>query len=265
MNFWTPQTGKMGDGWQYVYTAHKIRGFKQTHQPSPWINDYGQFSLMPVTGTLEFDEEKRASWFSHKGEVAKPHYYKVYLAEHDVVTEIAPTERAAMFRFTFPQTDNSYVVIDAFDKGSMIKVMPERNRIEGYTTRNSGGVPDNFRNYFVIEFDHSFTYTATVADGKLAKGVNETTANHAMGVVGFKTRKGEVVHARVASSFISLEQAQLNMKELGNDTFDQIVAKGRDAWNSVLGRIAVESDCQAQMRTFYSCLYRSLLFPRAFY
>ena len=170
-----------------------------------------------------------------------------------------------MFRFTFPQTDNSFVVIDAFDKGSMIKVMPERNRIEGYTTRNSGGVPDNFRNYFVIEFDHSFTYTATVADGKLAKGVNETTANHAMGVVGFKTRKGEVVHARVASSFISLEQAQLNMKELGNDTFDQIVAKGRDAWNSVLGRIAVESDCQAQMRTFYSCLYRSLLFPRAFY
>ena len=265
MNFWTPQTGKMGDGWQYVYTAHKIRGFKQTHQPSPWINDYGQFSLMPVTGTLEFDEEKRASWFSHKGEVAKPHYYKVYLAEHDVVTEIAPTERAAMFRFTFPQTDNSYVVIDAFDKGSMIKVIPERNRIEGYTTRNSGGVPDNFRNYFIIEFDHSFTYTATVADGKLAKGVNETTANHAMGVVGFKTRKGEVVHARVASSFISLEQAQLNMKELGNDTFDQIVAKGRDAWNSVLGRISVESDCQAQMRTFYSCLYRSLLFPRAFY
>ena len=70
MNFWTPQTGKMGDGWQYTYTANKIRGFKQTHQPSPWINDYGQFSIMPVTGKLEFDEEKRASWFSHKGEIA---------------------------------------------------------------------------------------------------------------------------------------------------------------------------------------------------
>ena len=86
MNFWTPQTGKMGDGWQYVYTANKIRGFKQTHQPSPWINDYGQFSIMPVTGKPEFDEDKRASWFSHKGEVALPYYYKVYLAEHDVVT-----------------------------------------------------------------------------------------------------------------------------------------------------------------------------------
>lgn len=265
MNFWTPQTGKMGDGWQYVYTAHKIRGFKQTHQPSPWINDYGQFSLMPVVGAPEWDEEKRASWFSHKGEVAMPHYYKVYLADHDVVTEIVPTERAAMFRFTFPESDKAFVVIDAFDKGSMVKVIPERKRIEGYTTRNSGGVPQNFRNYFVIEFDHDFTYTATVADGKLTKAANEATANHAMGVVGFKTRKGEQVHARVASSFISMEQAQLNMKELGADSFDRLVAKGRDAWNDVLGRIAVEGDCQQQMRTFYSCLYRSLLFPRAFY
>ena len=77
MNFWTPQTGKMGDGWQYVYTANKIRGFKQTHQPSPWINDYGQFSIMPVTGKPEFDEDKRASWFSHKGEIALPYYYTV--------------------------------------------------------------------------------------------------------------------------------------------------------------------------------------------
>lgn len=67
MNFWTPQTGKMGDGWQYTYTANKIRGFKQTHQPSPWINDYGQFSIMPVVGKPEFNEEKRASWFAHKG------------------------------------------------------------------------------------------------------------------------------------------------------------------------------------------------------
>ena len=111
MNFWMPQTGKMGDGWAYTYDADKIRGFKQTHQPSPWINDYGQFAIMPVTGKPVFDQDKRASWFSHKAEVAKPYYYKVYLADHDVVTEIAPTERAAMFRFTFPENDNSFVVV----------------------------------------------------------------------------------------------------------------------------------------------------------
>ena len=134
MNFWVAQTGKMGDGWAYTYDADKIRGFKQTHQPSPWINDYGQFAIMPVTGKVVFDQDQRASWFSHKAEVAKPYYYKVYLADHDVTTEIAPTSRAAMFRFTFPESKDSYVVVDAFDNGSYVKVIPEENKIIGYTT-----------------------------------------------------------------------------------------------------------------------------------
>ena len=265
MNFWTPQTGKMGDGWQYTYTANKIRGFKQTHQPSPWINDYGQFSIMPVTGKLEFDEEKRASWFSHKGEIATPSYYKVYLAEHDVVTEMTPTERAVLFRFTFPENEHSYIVVDAFDKGSYVKVIPEENKIIGYTTRNSGGVPENFKNYFVIEFDKPFTYKGTFADKKLEEGNLEQKADHTGAIIGFSTRKGEIVHARIASSFISFEQAAQNLKELGNDSFEQLAQKGNDAWNNVLGKIEVEGGNLDQYRTFYSCLYRSLLFPRKFY
>ena len=118
MNFWTPQTGDMGDGWTYTYNADKIKGFKQTHQPSPWMNDYGQFALMPVTGGVVFEQNQRASWFSHKAEIAKPYYYKVYLADHDVTTEMTVTERASLFRFTFPEEQNSYVIVDAFDKGS---------------------------------------------------------------------------------------------------------------------------------------------------
>lgn len=265
MNFWTPQTGKMGDGWQYTYTANKIRGFKQTHQPSPWINDYGQFSIMPVVGKPEFDENKRASWFAHKGETAKPYYYKVYLAEHDVVTELTPTERAAMFRFTFPENEHSYVVVDAFDKASSVKIDVANRRITGYSTRNSGGVPDNFRNYFVIEFDKAFTYKAVVDNKTLIAESTETTSAHAGAIIGFSTKKGETVHARVASSFISEEQALQNLKELGNDTFDALVEKGKDAWNDVLGRVEVEGGDLDQYRTFYSCLYRSLLFPRKLY
>ena len=265
MNFWTPQTGKMGDGWQYTYTANKIRGFKQTHQPSPWINDYGQFSIMPVVGRPEFDENKRASWFAHKGETAKPYYYKVYLAEHDVVTELTPTERAAMFRFTFPENEHSYVVVDAFDKASSVKIDVANRRITGYSTRNSGGVPDNFRNYFVIEFDKAFTYKAVVDNKTLIAESTETTSAHAGAIIGFSTKKGETVHARVASSFISEEQALQNLKELGNDTFDALVEKGKDAWNDVLGRVEVEGGDLDQYRTFYSCLYRSLLFPRKLY
>ena len=263
MNFWMPQTGKMGDGWAYVYTANKIRGFKQTHQPSPWINDYGQFSLMPVVGTPEFDQDKRASWFPHKGEVAKPYYYKVYLAEHDVVTEFTTTDRAALFRFTFPENERSYVVVDAFDRGSFVKIVGN-NRIEGYTTRNSGGVPGNFKNYFVIEFDKSFEYRHTFADGKLSDELYQQ-ANHTGSVIGFRTEKGEKVHARVASSFISLEQAERNLKELGDDDFDALVEKGKTEWNEVLGAIQVEGGSLDQYRVFYSCLYRSVLFPRKFY
>lgn len=265
MNFWTPQTGKMGDGWQYVYTENKIRGFKQTHQPSPWINDYGQFSIMPVVGKPVFNEDERASWFSHKAEQATPYYYKVYLADHDVLTEFAPTERAAIFRFTFPQTDDSYIVVDAFDKGSYVKVLPEENKIIGYTTRNSGGVPDNFKNYFVIEFDKPFEYTATVKNGNIKKGQLEQKTNHAGAIIGFKTKKGEQVNARVASSFISPEQAEINLRELGNDNLQEVAHKGKDAWNEVLGKIEVEGGNLDQNRTFYSCLYRSLLFPRKFY
>ena len=265
MNFWTPQTGKMGDGWQYMYTATKIRGFKQTHQPSPWINDYGQFSIMPVVGEPVFDENKRASWFSHKGEEAKAYYYKVYLAEHDVVTELVPTERAALFRFTFPENEHSYIVIDAFDKGSYVKIDAANNRIIGYSTKNSGGVPDNFKNYFVIEFDKPFTYKATVADSCISVDKAEQEANHAGAIIGFATRKGEKVHVRVASSFISQAQALENLKELGNDSFDVLVQKGKTAWNEALGRIEVEGGNLDQYRMFYSCLYRSLLFPRKFY
>lgn len=265
MNFWMPQTGKMGDGWAYVYTADKLRGFKQTHQPSPWINDYGQFAIMPITGKPVFNEDDRASWFSHKAEVAKPYYYRVYLADHDVVTELTPTERAVMFRFTFPETDQSYVVVDALDRGSSVKIIPSENKIIGYTTRNSGGVPDNFKNYFVIKFDKPFTYKAAVADGQIKQGTTEATVNHAGAIIGFKTKRGEQVHARIASSFISPEQAELNLQELGNLSFEQVKAQGRQTWNKTLSRIEVEDKNVDHLRTFYSCLYRSVLFPRSFY
>ncbi|MFV0311771.1 MAG: GH92 family glycosyl hydrolase [Dysgonomonas sp.] len=265
MNFWMPQTGEMGNGWSYVYTADKIRGFKQTHQPSPWMNDYGQFSIMPVVDKPVFNQDKRASWFSHKSEVAKPYYYKVYLADSDITTEITPTDRAAIFRFTFPEKDNSYVVIDAFDRGSYIKIIPEQNKIIGYTTRNSGGVPDNFKNYFVIVFDKPFTYQATVGDSEIRKNELEAKENHTGAIIGFATKRGETVHARVASSFISPEQAELNLKELGSDSFDQVADKGRQVWNETLGRIEVKDDNIDNLRTFYSCFYRSVLFPRSFY
>lgn len=265
MNLWTPQTGRMGDGWAYQYTADKINGFKQTHQPSPWMNDYGAFAIMPVTGKIRFSEKDRASWFSHKAEISKPYYYKVYLADEDVTTEITPTERAASFRFTFPKADSSSVIIDALDRGSYIKIIPAENKIIGYTTRNSGGVAKNFKNYFVIIFDRPFDYSYTFLDSVITKST-EQKCNHAGAIIGFtNTRKGEVIHAKVASSYISFEQAETNLKEIGNQNFETVKNNAKAVWDKVLGKVKVSGGTTDQLRTFYSCLYRMVFFPLKFY
>ena len=266
MNFWTPMTANFGDGWTYKYRDYQIKGFKQTHQPSPWINDYAAFALMAVTGDLQFQEEKRASWFSHKAEEVKPHYYSVYLADYDTKVEIAPTERAAAFKFTFPQNEQSYVLLDGFKKGSMVKIIPEERKIIGYCRNNHGGVPDNFHNYFVAHFDKDFEIVHTWKDSTLLKGKTFAEDDHVGAIVGFKTKRGEVVNVKVASSFISPEQAELNLsRELGNKTFAQVKEEGKEQWNKELGRIKVEGSNIDHIRTFYSTLYRVLLFPRMFH
>ena len=276
MNFWTPQTGVMGDGWTYRYDAHEIRGFKQTHQPSPWINDYGQFSLMPVSDASKSGEDERASWFSHKSETARPYYYQVYLADHDINVEMTPTERAVKFRFTYPESGTSGVVIDAFDKGSYIRVLPEDNTVVGYTTRNSGGVPENFRNWFVVKFDkpiegydlydgETLRHSETMSGSGRDVRESEVTGDHAMAVVRFATMKGEKVHAEAASSFISEAQAYTNLEEVAGRSFEEVESTAKARWDDVLGRIRVSGGTEDQYRTFYSCLYRSVLFPRKFY
>ena len=266
MNFWTPVTGKMGDGWAYRYDQNIIRGLKQTHQPSPWINDYGQFAIMPVRDASAVDENSRASWFSHKSETARPYYYQVYLADHDINAEITPTERAAAFTFTYPESETSGVIVDAFDKGSWIKVIPEENAVVGYTTKNSGGVPDNFRNWFVLKFDKDIEGW-TLYDGadNPIPAADELEGNRIIASVSFKTVRGEKVGVKVASSFISLDQAWRNFAEVEALTFEQVKRAAKERWNEVLGRIEIGGGTADQHRTFYSCLYRSLLFPRKFY
>lgn len=266
MNLWTPQTGKMGDGWAYTYDADKIKGFKQTHQPSPWMNDYGAFAIMPGVGKPKFKEDERASWFSHKAEVATPYSYSVYLADADVTTELTPTERAAYFKFDFPKTDSAYVVIDALDKGSYIKILPKEKKIIGYTTRYAAGKYENFKNYFVVQFDKDFDLISAWKDNVLVNDQLEITSNHAGAIVGFKLKAKESVYARVASSFISFEQAEINLKrEIGNQSFAQVKSNAKDIWSKTLGKIEVKGGTDEQYRTFYSAMYRTLFFPQKLY
>ncbi len=265
MNFWTAQTGQMGDGWQYTYSASKINGFKQTHQPSPWMNDYGQFAIMPVTGKTRVTQNDRQSWFSHKAEVVKPYYYSVYLADHDVTAEITPTERSAQFRFTYPKNDSSSIVIDAFDRNSFVKVIPAERKIIGYSTRHAHGPLPNFKNYFVIYVDKPITFYRTYSDSTATDSTG-VHAKHASAVIGFKTTAGEQVHLRVASSFISIAQAELNLsREQGTDSFERTEQKAKAVWEKTLERVEITGGTIDQKRTFYSCLYRMLFFPNKLY
>lgn len=265
MNFWTPQTGRAGAPFIYEYNSDKIRGFKQTHQASNWIGDYGQFAIMPGVGRIKFNEDERASWFSHKTEIARPDYYRVYLADAATTTEITTTDRAAVLRFSFPETDSAYLVIDALDMGSSVNINTTDHTISGYSTKNKGSVPDNFKNYFIITFPKSFSYTAVFDGSALNTGSKTITSAHAGAVVGFKIRKGEKIEIKVASSFISQAQAARNLLEIGSASFDQVRERSRKEWNNALGKISIEGGTVDQARTFYSCLYRCLLFPRKFY
>ncbi|WP_439654302.1 GH92 family glycosyl hydrolase [Sphingomonas mali] len=266
MNFWTPVTGKMGSGWGYTYASKKINGIKQTHQPSPWMNDYAALALFAETGPLKIEQEDRASWFSHKAEEARPYGYKVYLADYDVTAEVTPTARAAQFRFTFPKSDDAHILIDGQDGGSMVTIDPAHRRITGYVRNNSGGVPDNFHNYFVAEFDHDFTVTRTWDDNYQLSAAKTREGGHVGAVVSFKTAAGEQIGVKVASSFISPEQAARNLDaEIGKDGFDQTQAKAKQAWETQLARVRVEDADLDNRRTFYSALYRMLQFPRMFY
>ena len=252
-HLWTPQTGANKDTWTYVYNAYKIRGIKMTHQPSPWVGDYGQFSLMPVTTGPVVTDEERASWFTHKAEVAKPYYYSVYLAEHDATFELTPTMRAARVRITYPEKEQSYLVVDAFEKGpaGASEIYIEGNRIFGVSRKiHNQSLNKADQLWFVIESDTPFE-TAEVKypeDG------------HAIALVGFKTTRGQQVNLRAAASFISEEQAFENLREVEKD-FDTICKEGRDEWNAFLGRICIEGGTSDEQKTFYSCLYRSILFP----
>ena len=282
MNFWTPQTGEMGDGWIYTDKNSGLVGIRQTHQPSPWINDYGAFSIMPITGKLKVLENERKSQFNNLQVL--PHYYKVKLIDSKTTVELTPTKRSAHFKIEFPKDSESHLVIDAFFKNSTIKVLPKENKIIGVSKNNSGGVPENFSNYFIIEFNTPFDEFGTW-DGKgKIYPTAELSGKHVGSYVSFINNKNNVVEVRISSSFISHEQAQINLdREIPkNQTFEKTKALAKEVWNNELSKIKVKpalSDtfenkkdyfkahetAKSNVIKFYSSFYRTLLFPREFH
>ena len=265
MHTWTPQTGRNGDGWKYQYFKDSIRGFQQAHQCSSWTNDYAVFSLMPVTGELALDQFKRAARFSHKNEIAKPNDYKVTFDNH-ITTEMAPTERGVHIRFSFPKHADSFVVLDGYTEFSMVKILPKEHKIIGYV-HNGRGLKKNFKNYFVIQFDQPFRSYGTWENHHNQKWKGELS-REGEGIGAYiQFADGQTVQAKIASSYISPEQAELNLQnELGKyKKLEDTKAAAWKIWNDHLYRILVEGGTEEDKATFYSCFFRASLFSRKFY
>ena len=265
MHTWTPQTGKNGDGWKYQYHKDEIRGFQQAHQCSSWSRDYAVFSFMPVINELVVDENKRSTKFSHDDEVAKPNYYKVKL-KNEIVTEISPSERGAHLRFTYPKGKKSYLVLDGYTNISSVKIFPKENKITGFVN-NGEGFKEGFKNFFVIRFDKPIQKFGTWENRKntIQAGSTEAEGRGKGAYVEFKP--GTIVQVKVASSYISPEQAELNLsRELGADkNLEQTKKTAGKVWNETLGKIVVEGGSEEDKATFYSCLFRASLFSRKYY
>ena len=267
MNTWSPQTARNGDGWKYQYFKDTIRGFQQAHQCSSWTNDYAVFSLMPVSGQLKLSDLERGAKFNHDNEIAKPHYYKVDF-DNGITTEVSPSLRGSHMRFSFPKNEKAYIVIDGYTGASGIKIDRKNRQITGFV-RNGRGMDrvKGFKNYFVIQFDKSFQ-EAGIWENRNGKTWENQTSKEGEGIGAYiQFKDGQKVQAKIASSYVSLDQAQLNLKrELGKDrNLEQTKANAKAIWNKQLSKILVEGGTEAQMRTFYSCFFRASLFSRKFY
>lgn len=264
MNSWSPQTGKNGDGWKYQYSATTIRGFQPTHQCSPWVGDYGVFSLMPVS-ELVVDESKRATPFSHDKEIAKPHYYRVTL-ENGITTEFSPTTRSAHFRFSFPAKGDAFLVLDGYTKTSQVQIDVANHRITGYV-HNGAFSPKTHKNYFIIQFDKPFVSYGTWENRKNTIQKNNLS-REGEGIGAYvQFAKGSKVQAKVSTSYISPEQAEVTMtRELGKHSSVEVTKQAAaDVWNQLLNRVLVDGGTEEDMKTFYSCMFRANLFSHKFY
>ena len=265
MHAFSPQTGKNGDGWKYQYSETTIRGFQLTHQCSPWVRDYATISLMPQTCSLVVNEDERATGFSHENEIAQPHYYSVKL-ENNVYVEISPVKRGGIMRFTFPENEKAYLVLDGYIGKSSVTILPEESKITGWV--NSGFLfPKEMKGYFVLLFDKPFkTYGTWENRENTLSEISTSDEGDGKGAY-IEFEEGASVQVKITMSYISSEQAELTLKqELGG--YNKLEEVKRDAskqWNDLLSRIKVEGDSEDDKATFYSCLFRSNLFSHTFY
>lgn len=264
-NFWTPVTDSYQTSWLYEY--HKannadnrptLQAFAASHEPSPWMGDRQTFQVMPsgAAGVPNAGRDARALAFGHENEVAKPYYYGVTF-DNGLKTELAPTDHAALFGFTFTG-DSSSLILDNINDSFDVTVDAANRTITGYTDVNSGSLSAGWTRMFVY---------ATVDAPITSTGRIPTEDRTKTSYVGFDTSADKTVNLRIATSLISVAQAKHNLElELPADaTVASVAARAQAAWDAKMKIVEVEGASQDQLVTLYSNLYRLFLYPNSAY
>ncbi|NGY58007.1 glycoside hydrolase family 92 protein [Lentzea sp. NEAU-D13] len=259
-NFWTPMTNAGSASWLYEYQQRNnaqnlptLQAFTASHEPSPWMGDRQTFQVMPSDKAPTQDRALRALPFKHDNEIAKAHYYGVTF-ENGLKTEIAPTDHAAAFRFTFTDGAQKNLVFD--------------------NVNNSGGLTLDAANGVVTGFSDvrigSAGTTRLFVYGKVDKPVTASGKLSGFGrdnVGGYFSFGDKTVELRIATSLISVDQAKSNLDQeiKPSDSFDAVRDRAQAAWDKILGIISVEGASEDQLITLYSNMYRLYLYPNSGY
>lgn len=249
MAHWTMQS-EANTPWMFQLTRRRIQGFRCTHQLSPWLSDYGQAVFLPYCGDINPEPEFRSSSWRPEEATLRPYSFRLQLMRYQADVEMIPTTRCALLKARFAGDAPPGLLIEIPGDCSAIQFDRAKRTIRFTSTINEGGVPGNFATYYVLRMAEPWQTSDVpqVRKGRVA-------------VVRYTT--GRTVEARIATSFISFEQAERNLdRELGAKPAEQARAEAATTWREHFGRIQIEGGDQEQRRTAYSCLYRALLFPR---
>ncbi|MFI9815375.1 GH92 family glycosyl hydrolase [Saccharothrix variisporea] len=260
-NFWSPMTNAGSISWLYEYAKANnrdnlptLQAFTASHEPSPWMGDRQTFQVMPSTGTPTADRAMRALPFRHENETAQAHYYGVKF-ENGMRAEIAPTDHAAVFRFTFTG-DSSNLVFDNVNNSGGLTLDAASGVVTGFSDVKSGLSTGATRLFVYGKVNRPVT-----GSGRLT-GVGR---DNVAGYLQFDTSSDKAVELRIATSLLGVEQARRNLElEVStSDTFESVRDRAQQAWDKVLGMIEVEGATEDQLTTLYSNLYRLYLYPNS--
>jgi predicted alpha-1,2-mannosidase len=240
------------NSWFFQARDERLQGIRCTHQLSPWLADYGNATFLPFKGDASPDPAGRASSYRAAELEIAPHALALRLMRYRCKLELAPTERCAAMRFTFEEPGPAGVFIDLPGDDAEAQFDQSNGRMTGLTRANHGGVPEGFAAYYAVRCDAKITNFEV----KELKG-------RRVAALRFDAQAGKPVTLRVGTSFISYDQAWRNLDgEIGEKQFERVKSEAAATWESALGRVQIDGATGAQRRTFYSCLYRALLFPR---